>query len=68
MPPTHTSLYYHIVFSTKYRAAGIRECWRERLHSYLGGIMRGLKGTPVEIGATSDHVHIFARLRAVHWE
>ena len=35
MPSTHTSLYYHIVFSTKYRVASIQESWQERLHSYI---------------------------------
>ena len=66
MPSTHTSLYYHIVFSTKYRVASIQESWQERLYSYLGGIIRGLKGTAAAIGGTSDHVHILARLGAVH--
>ena len=66
MSSTHTSLYYHIVFSTKNRMAIIRPSWMQRLHSYLGGIIRGLNGTAVEIGGTEDHVHILARLRAVH--
>jgi putative transposase len=66
MPSTHTSLYYHIVFSTKYRVANIAESWQERLHSYLGGIVRGMGGTAVEIGGTSDHVHLAVRLKAIH--
>lgn len=42
MPSTHSRLYCHIVFSTKYRVAGIRESWQERFHSYLGGTSRVL--------------------------
>lgn len=66
MSSTHTSLYCHIVFSTKYRVASIGASWEQRLHSYLGGIVRGVNGTADAIGGTEDHVHILARLRAVH--
>ena len=66
MPSTHLSLNYHLVFSTKERRALIAKSWRERLHSYLGGIVRKLNGIPLEIGGTGDHAHILAGLRATH--
>jgi REP element-mobilizing transposase RayT len=66
MPSTHVSLHIHIVFSTKARRACIKECWEERLHCYLGGILRGLKGVAEEIGGTSDHVHLLVSLGACH--
>jgi putative transposase len=66
VPSTFVSLYYHIVFCTKSRRPCIRETWQERLHCYLGGILRGLNGVAVEIGGTADHVHILASLGAVH--
>ena len=66
MSSTHLSLYYHIVFSTKNRLACIDESWQERLHLYVGGILRGLKGVSEGIGGTNDHVHILASLGAVH--
>ena len=40
--------------------------WRDNLHSYLGGIMREMKGVPVAIGGIEDHVHLLVGLRAVH--
>ncbi len=66
MPSTHLSLYFHMVFSTKNRYPYINEILEPRLYSYLGGIIRGLGGTTVAIGGMPDHVHIEARLRAIH--
>ena len=60
-----TSLNYHIVFSTKNRFPFIAQEWRARLHEYLGGCARGLKGVPLRIGGVADHVHMLLGLRAV---
>jgi putative transposase len=66
MPATHVSLHYHLVFSTKGRRCWIKECWEDRLHAYLGGIIRKMGAVPEEIGGTVDHVHILASLKATH--
>jgi len=66
MPSTYTNLHYHIVFSTKNRHPLILPHWRNRLHAYLGGIIRGIDGIPVEINGVADHVHILAGLRSKH--
>lgn len=66
MPSTHLSLHYHIVFSTKERVAQIHPDWRDRLHAYLGGIVRDLGGIPEAIGGVADHVHLLIGLRATH--
>jgi len=66
MPSTHLSLHYHVVFSTKDRAPFISLAWRERLHAYLGGIIKNMDGIPEAIGGTSDHVHLLFGLRATH--
>lgn len=50
MPSTHLSLHYHLVFSTKGRAPVIADAWRERLHAYLGGVVRNIEGVPEAIG------------------
>lgn len=36
--------------------------WRDRLHAYLGGIVKGIGGTPLAIGGTADHVHLLVEL------
>jgi REP element-mobilizing transposase RayT len=60
---SYTNLLYHIVYATKERAPMITNDLRPRLHGYLGGIVRGLDGVPIEINGMADHVHILARLR-----
>ena len=47
----------------KERAPLITNTLRPRLHEYLGGTVRGLGGTAIEINGTNDHVHILAKLR-----
>ncbi len=64
MPSTYTNLLYHIIFSTKDRRPFINPKLRDRLHPYLGGIIRDLKGEPIEIGGVEDHIHILAKLPA----
>src|SRR5947207_5445921 len=66
MGSTFFSLHYHLVFSTKERRPFIKPEWRPRLHSYLGGIIKGMNGVPEMVGGVEDHVHILASLRPVH--
>jgi len=66
MPSTHLSLHYHLVFSTKERRPWIVSDWRDRLHAYLGGIVRGEGGVALAVGGTADHAHLLVRLRAIH--
>lgn len=63
MPQSYTRLYYHLVFSTKHRKPTIIPEVRSRLWEYLGGIIRGMDGFPVQIGGTADHVHLLVTLR-----
>ena len=66
MGSTFFSLHYHVVFSTKERRPLIETEWRPRLHSYVGGIVRGLKGVAEIVGGVEDHVHLLISLRPVH--
>jgi putative transposase len=66
MPSTHTSLHYHLVFSTKAREPWLTPSSRARVHDYLGGTVRGMNGVPHAVGGMGDHVHVFAGLRATH--
>lgn len=34
----------------------------QRIYRYIGGIIKGLEGIPIEIGGTSNHVHILTSL------
>ena len=66
MSSTYLSLHYHIVFSTKDRQSFIASDWRDRLHEYMGGTVRGLGGVPEAVGGVDDHVHLLVGLRATH--
>jgi putative transposase len=57
-----TSFTYHVIFSTKYRHPSLAVDFRNRVWEYMGGIIREDKGSPIEIGGVSDHVHILAHL------
>jgi REP element-mobilizing transposase RayT len=63
MPSTYTNLLYHIVFSTKERIPLINDNLKEELYKYIGGIIRSEGGVQLEIGGTSDHIHILAKFK-----
>lgn len=64
MASTLTNLLYHIVFSTKNREPIITAPIRENLYKYIGGIIRGEGGALLEIGGTTDHVHLVVRFKS----
>jgi putative transposase len=66
MPNTYCSLHYHMVFSTKDRMPLLTKDWRGNMHAYLGGIIKTLKGVPLEINGIEDHVHLLIGLRPTH--
>jgi len=62
MPQSLSSVYLHLVFSTKDRRPFLRdESIRGEMHSFLGGISRKLDCPPILVGGVEDHVHLFAR-------
>jgi putative transposase len=58
VPQTFTQLHLHIIFSTKHRAPLIHASIQDRLWKYLGGIVCGERGHPIEIGGIEDHIHL----------
>jgi len=63
MGSTFSSLRAHIVFSTKDRRPFIHDSWRNDLHAYLGGTVRGLNAVPEAVGGVADHVHLLVSYR-----
>ncbi len=66
MPSTHTSLHFHIVFSTKDRFPFIHPEWEEHLHAYPGGSNKTAEGIPLAINGTQNHIDLLVGLRATH--
>ena len=58
MPGTFHNLKFHLVFSTKQREPWLTADVRPRVYDFVGGIIRGERGTLIEIGGVADHVHI----------
>ena len=57
MANTYTSLYYHLVFSTKNRVAYLSPEIEQRVWAYMGGVMRHHNMTALQIGGVDDHIH-----------
>jgi REP element-mobilizing transposase RayT len=64
MGHTYTDLLTHIIFSTKDRLPYLREERRNDVFTYVGGIVRELKGSAINVNGTRDHVHMLVRLPA----
>lgn len=61
MPSAWSKIHLHLVFSTKRRQAFITPDIRERLYSYIGGIVRDQGGSLYKIGGMPDHIHMLVR-------
>ena len=62
MPQSLSSVYLHLVFSTKDRQPFLRDlALRSEVHAYLGGVSKKLDCPPIIIGGVEDHVHLLAR-------
>ncbi|MFH1259245.1 MAG: IS200/IS605 family transposase [Elusimicrobiota bacterium] len=49
----------HFIFSTKNRVNIITSEIKDRLYSYIGGIIKSIKGIPIAINGMPDHIHVF---------
>jgi putative transposase len=58
MPQSHARVLVHLVFSTKGRADFLDDEIQSEMFSYLTGILRGEKHTPISVGGHVDHVHL----------
>jgi putative transposase len=62
MPQSLAQVYLHLVFSTKNRAAFLKDKdIQQRLHAYLAGICKKLESPSLKVGGVEDHVHILCR-------
>ncbi|GHC43418.1 IS200/IS605 family transposase [Roseibacillus persicicus] len=66
MPSTHSSLHFHLVFSTKNRENWFEADFRPRLFAYLGGVVKGLEGHAHANGGIANHVHLLVGLKPTH--
>ncbi len=62
MSHMYSSLFVHIVFSTKNRFPYVTPEIRSRLYAYFGGVVRKNGATLIEIGGMPDHMHLLVKL------
>ena len=52
----------HLIFHIKSTGIKMRECDLNEIFAYVGGIIKGVNGLPIEIGGRPDHIHILTSL------
>ena len=62
MSQTLTRLLIHIVFSTKHREDTILPAFERDLYRYMSGICKAIESPVLEIGGTTNHVHVLTSL------
>ena len=65
MPGTFSQVYIQVVFAVKGRENLIVDSWKENLHKYIAGIIKGKEQKPIIVNGMPDHIHAFIGLRPV---
>ena len=63
MPGTYSQLYIQIVFAVKGRQNLIANSWKNELHKYITGIIKGKGQKSIIVNGMPDHIHVFVGLR-----
>ena len=59
---TYTQIIYHIVFTTKERNRVLKESEREKLFSYIWGVINNHQSHLYRINGIEDHLHIMTSI------
>jgi putative transposase len=62
MANTYSQVSVHCIFAVKGRENIITMDFRDRLHSYMSGILKNDNAYPLAVGGWLDHVHVFFEL------
>jgi putative transposase len=65
MAGTYSQIYIQVVFAVKGRASLMHPDWRDELHSYVAGIIKGKNHKSIIVNGMSDHIHALIGLRPV---
>ena len=52
----------HLIFHVKSTGVKMRKEDLERIFTYIGGVIKGVDGIPIEVGGMTDHVHVLTSL------
>ena len=62
MANTYSSLYFHVVFSTKLRQRWISQEFEQDVWDEIGSIVKCIGCQPIKIGGIEDHIHSLMRV------
>jgi REP element-mobilizing transposase RayT len=63
MAGTFSQIYIQIVFAVKGRENLIIKTWKDDLHKYIAGIIKGKNQKPIIVNGMPDHIHAFVGLK-----
>ncbi len=63
MTGTYSQIYIQIVFAVKGRENLIVPLWKDDLHKYIAGIIKGKEQKSIIVNGMPDHIHAFVGLR-----
>lgn len=63
MPGTYSQIYIQVIFAVKGRENLIANNWKNDLHKYIAGIIKGKEQKPIIVNGMPDHIHAFIGLK-----
>lgn len=63
MSGTFSQIYIQVVFAVKGRTNLISQTWKDELHKYIAGIIKGKNQKPIIVNGMPDHIHAFIGLK-----
>jgi len=63
MANSYTQIHIQFVFAVKYRAALIKDEWKDDMHQFITGIFQRNRHKMLQINSMPDHIHIFIGMR-----
>ena len=63
MAGTFSQIYIQVVFAVKGRQNLIQKEWKDDLHKYMAGIIKGKKQKSIIVNGMPDHIHAFIGLK-----
>ena len=63
MAGTFSQVYIQIVFAVKGRQNLIQPKWKDELHKYIAGVIKGKEQKSIIVNGMPDHIHAFVGLR-----
>ncbi|MDX1941066.1 MAG: transposase [Saprospiraceae bacterium] len=63
MAGTYSQIYIKVFFAVKGRENFINKTWKDELHKYIVGIIKGKDQKSIIVNRMPDHIHAFTGLR-----